>query len=115
MKKKKGNKRRRRNKPPSYQKTVRNTGKRKSRLIVLGGACCAVILGLFITRSFWHTGDGSGEGVKQAKKVVKTPVTGGKSSSQPAAELSNTPAVGFISAGEKQDSEEDLEQETMAG
>jgi len=114
MKKQKGNKQRGRNKLPSRQGTVRNTGKRKSRLIVLGGACCAAILGLFITRSFWHAGDGSGEGPQQAQQVVKTPVAGGKSSSQPAAEQSKTPAVGLVSAEQGQYTEENLEQETMA-
>ena len=111
MKKQKGNKQRGRNEPLSHQGTVRNTGKRKSRLIVLGGACCAAILGLLITRSFWHAGGGSGEGAQQ---VVKTPVASGKSSSQSAAELYKTPAVGLVSAEQRQYTEDELEQETMA-
>jgi tetratricopeptide (TPR) repeat protein len=93
MKKQKGKKRRGRNGPPSHQVTVRNTGKRKSRLLVLGGACCAAILGLLIARSLWHTGDGSGE------------------RTQPVAE---PPAVGVGLAGQGQYTEESLEQETMA-
>ena len=51
------------------------------------------------------------EGPQQA---VRTPVAGRKSSSQPAAELSETPAVGLVSAGQRQYTEENLEQETMA-
>ncbi len=114
MKKRKGNKKHRRNKPPSHQGTARNTGKRNIRLLILGGACCAVILGILITRSFWHTRDGSGEGPQQAQQVVKTPVAGGMSSSQSAAKLPNTPAVGVISAEQRQYTEEELEQETIA-
>jgi tetratricopeptide (TPR) repeat protein len=74
---------------------------------------------LFIMRSFWHAGDGSEEaanreGAQQVQQVVKTPVSGGKNSSQSAAELSNTPDVGLVSAGQKQYTQESLEQETMA-
>jgi len=70
-------------------------------------------------RSFWYAGDGSGEGAnregaQQAQQVVKPPVAGGKSSSQPAAELSKTPAVRLESGGQRQYTEENLEQETMA-
>ncbi|MHC4582971.1 MAG: hypothetical protein ACYS3N_00480, partial [Planctomycetota bacterium] len=115
MKKQKRKKKRGQNKSPSHQGTVRNTGKRKSRLLIIGGACCAAILGLFITRPFWHTGDGSGEGAQQAQQALKkTSVAGRKSSSQTAAEMSKTPAVGLVSAGQGQYTEKNLEQETMA-
>jgi tetratricopeptide (TPR) repeat protein len=114
MKKQKGKKRRRRNKPPSHRGTARKTGKRKSRLLVLGAACCAAILGLFVTRSFWHAPDGSGEGAQQAQQVVETPVAGGKSSSESAPEPSKMPAVGLVPAGEGEYTEEELEQEIMA-
>lgn len=109
MKKQKGNKQRGRNKPPSHQGAVRNTPKRKSRLLVIGGVCFAAILGLFITKSFWHAVDGSGEGAQQ---VAKASVAGGKSSSQPAAKPSGTPAAGPASAGQ-QFTEENLERETI--
>ena len=64
-----------------------------------------------MTKSFWHAGDGSGEGAQQ---VVKASVAGEKSSSQPAAELSKAPAAGVVSAGQREYTEENLEQETMA-
>lgn len=114
MKKQKGKKRRRRNTPPSRKGIVRNSGKRKSLLLVLGGACCVTILGLFITKSFWQARDGSGEGKQQTQQLVKIPGAGGKSSSQSSAKPSGTPVVELESSEQKQYSEENLEQETMA-
>ncbi len=74
-----------------------------------------MILGFFIMRSFWHAGEGANrEEAQKAQQVVKKPVAGEKNSSQPAAELSNTPAIGLVSAGQGQYTEENLEQETMA-
>ncbi|MHC4207869.1 MAG: tetratricopeptide repeat protein [Planctomycetota bacterium] len=81
---------------------------------MLGVAFCAAILGLFIMRSFWHASNGSGKAAQQAQQVVKTPIAGGKNSSQHPAELSRTPAAGLISAVEGQYTQENLEQETIA-
>lgn len=114
MKKKKGIKQRRRHKSRSHQKTIRSPRKRKSLLLVIGGACCATILGFFIARSFWRAGDGSGEGIQQTQQLIKTPFAGDNNTSPSAAEQSKKPSVEIIPAGQKQYTEENLEQETLA-
>ena len=91
MKKQKRKKKRRRNKSHSHQGTIRNTGKRKSWLLIIGGVCCAAILGFFIVKSFWYARDVSEEeaGRKETQKIAGSPVA-------------------------EQYTEENLEQETMA-
>ncbi|MBL7189087.1 MAG: hypothetical protein ISS70_22400, partial [Phycisphaerae bacterium] len=108
------------------QPPASTASKRPTWALALTAVACVSIAGFFWLRSLSGqqeelrrdeppsglTAEGANrEGPQQA---VRTPVAGRKSSSQPAAELSETPAVGLVSAGQRQYTEENLEQETMA-